>query len=73
MAKSVIRISWNQTALLPYKAGIPTSKQYQKNYQGAKWAELEKALMFAVLMEAVETINDSRSPRRPASKSSFVK
>src|SRR5262250_1384690 len=30
MAKSVIRISWNRTALLPYKAGIPASKNYQR-------------------------------------------
>ena len=51
----MIRISWNRTALLLYKPDILASKHYQKNYREAKWAEPEKALMFAVLMEAVET------------------
>jgi len=71
MAKSVIRISWNRTALLPYKAGIPASKHYQKNYQGAKWAEPEKALMFAVLMEAVETYQRFAFSKSPSKQKLF--
>ncbi len=55
MAKGIIRVGWGGTSVLPYEPDILASKHYQKKYQGAKWAEPEKALMYAVLMEAVET------------------
>lgn len=55
MARDIIRSYWDRTSLLPYEPDILASQQYLKNNRRAKSGEPEKALMFAVLAEAVET------------------
>jgi hypothetical protein len=69
MAKEIIRFNWDRTSLLPYEPDILASQQYLKSYRRAKSAEPEKALMFAVLVQAVETYQRfafSESPRGQA-------
>ena len=55
MAKDIIRFCWDRTSLLPYEPDILASQRYLKSYRRATPAEPEKALMFAILAEAVET------------------
>ena len=69
MAKEIIRFNWERTSLLPYEPDILACQQYLKNYRRGKPAEPEKALMFAVLVQAVETYQRfafSESPRGQA-------
>jgi hypothetical protein len=55
MATDVIKFYWDKTSLLPYEADILASQRYLKSYLRLTPIEPEKALMFAVLAEAVET------------------
>jgi hypothetical protein len=67
MANDIIRFHWDRTSLLPYEPDILASQRYLKSYRRATPAEPEKALMFAVLAEAVETYQRfafSESPRK---------
>lgn len=69
MTKEIIRFNWNGPSLLPYEPDILASQQYLKNYRRARPGEPEKALMFAVLAQAVETYQKfafSESPRGQA-------
>lgn len=55
MANDIIRFYWDRTSLLPYEPDILAPQRYLKSYRRTTLAEPEKALMFAVLAEAVET------------------
>jgi hypothetical protein len=67
MAKDIIRFCWDRTSLLPYEPDILAAQRYLQSYRRTTLAEPEKALMFAVLAEAVETYQRfafSPSPRK---------
>jgi hypothetical protein len=67
MTKAMIRFNWDNTSVLPYEPDILASQQYLKNYRRTNPVEPEKALMFAVLVEAVKTYQGfafSESPRK---------
>jgi len=56
MANNIItKFYWDRTSLIPYEPDILASQRFLKSYRRAAPAEPEKALMFAVLAEAVET------------------
>jgi hypothetical protein len=60
MAKEIVsstlnKASSNGASLLSFEPDILAPQQYLKNYQRHDPAEAEKALMFAVLVEAVDT------------------
>jgi hypothetical protein len=67
MTKAMIRFNWDNTSVLPYEPDILASQQYLKNYRRRNPVEPEKALLFAVLVEAVKTYQGfafSESPRK---------
>lgn len=67
MTKEIIRFNWNGPSLLPYEPDILASQQYLKNYRATNPVEPEKALLFAVLVDAVKTYQGfafSKSPRK---------
>lgn len=67
MTKTIIRFNWDNTSVLPYEPDILASQQYLKTYRRINPVEPEKALLFAVLVEAVKTYQKfafSASPRK---------
>lgn len=67
MTKPIIRFNWDNTSVLPYEPDILASQQYLKTYRRINPVEPEKALLFAVLVEAVKTYQKfafSESPRK---------
>jgi hypothetical protein len=67
MTKAIIKFNWDNTSVLPYEPDILASQQYLKNYRRTNPVEPEKALLFAVLVEAVKTYQGfafSESPRK---------
>jgi hypothetical protein len=67
MSKATIRFNWDNTSVLPYEPDILASEQYLKSYRRKNPVEPEKALLFAVLVEAVKTYQEfafSESPRK---------
>lgn len=67
MTRTIIRFNWDRTSLLPYEPDILASQQYLKSYRRSHPVEPEKALLFAVLVEAVKTYRGfafSDSPRK---------
>jgi hypothetical protein len=69
MARALIRFNWDKASTLLFEPDILASQQYLKNYRRMALAEPEKALMFAVLAEAVDTYQRfafSESPRGQA-------
>jgi hypothetical protein len=69
MAKESIKVSFNKASPLSFEPDILAPQQYLKNYRRSNPVEPEKALMFAVLAEAVETYQKfafSNSPRGQA-------
>lgn len=78
MAKEIVKptltkASSNGASWLSFEPDILAPHQYLKNCQRTNPAEPEKALMLAVLAEAVDSIKDSRSPSPAAGKRFFVK
>ena len=55
MAKEIIKLSFNKPSLLSFEPDILAPHQYLKNYRSTHPVESEKALMLAVLAEAVDT------------------
>ena len=67
MTRTIIRFNWDRTAILPYEPDILASQQYLKSYRRSHPVEPEKALLFAVLVEAIKTYTGfvfSQSPRK---------
>src|SRR6516164_9336272 len=64
---AIVRFNWDKTSLLPYEPDMLASQQYLKNYRRTNPVQPEKALLFAVMAEAVETYQrfaSSESPRQ---------
>ena len=64
---AIVRFNWDKTSLLPYEPDMLASQQYLKNYRRTNPVQPEKALLFAVMAEAVETYQRfafSESPRQ---------
>ncbi|HEY7322422.1 MAG TPA: hypothetical protein VIE89_33065 [Candidatus Binatia bacterium] len=55
MASEVIKFTFNQPTLFSFEPDILAPHQYLKNYRSTHRVESEKALMLAVLAEAVDT------------------
>jgi hypothetical protein len=55
MAKEIIKFTFSKASSLAFEPDILAPQQYIKNYRRTNPAEPEKALMFAVLAEAVDT------------------
>jgi hypothetical protein len=55
MTKSLFRLRWDQSSKLAFEPDILASHQYLANHRRSDPAEPERALIFAVLAEAVET------------------
>jgi hypothetical protein len=55
MAKQIIKLTFNKASSLSFEPDILASYQYLKNYRCTHPVEPEKALMLAVLAEAVDT------------------
>ena len=55
MAQEIIKLTFNKPTLVSFEPDILAPYQYLKNYRSAHPVESEKALMLAVLAEAVDT------------------